>query len=97
MAPYKVIDMREIATAFGITLETVEHDLAEQIQNGLIRAKIDSSAKLLHSRQVNTQLETYRQAVQVGSKFIRDTEYALLRINLLRSDLVLQKPKHHTA
>ena len=28
VAPYKVIDIKEIAKAFGVTLETVEADLA---------------------------------------------------------------------
>lgn len=89
VAPYKVIDMREIATAFGISLQMVEEDLAEQIQNGSIKAKIDSNKKLLYSRQVNTQQETYKKAVQVGDKFIRDTEEMLLKINLIRNNLVL--------
>jgi len=83
VAPYKVIDMREIATAFGRPLDLIEGELAELITSGQIKAKIDSSKKLLHSRQKNTQYETYKQAVQVGEAFITNTEDTLLKIALL--------------
>lgn len=53
VAPYKVIDLKEIAAAFGVSLLTVENDLAELISQGMIHAKIDSHKKILYSRQVN--------------------------------------------
>ena len=40
--PYKVIDMREISSAFGLPLETIEVELTELITSGQIKAKIDS-------------------------------------------------------
>lgn len=40
--PYKVIDMREISTAFGLPLEVIESELTELITSGAIKAKIDS-------------------------------------------------------
>ena len=59
VAPYKVIDLNEIAAAFGVSLQTVENDLVEQISQGMIHAKIDSHQKILYSKQVNVQIETY--------------------------------------
>ena len=51
--PYKVIDMREIAQAFGLPLDEIESNLSELITSGQIKAKIDSHKKLLISRKEN--------------------------------------------
>lgn len=40
--PYKVIDMQEISSAFGLPLEVIEAELTELITSGAIKAKIDS-------------------------------------------------------
>ena len=49
--PYKVIDMREISTAFGLPLEVIETELTELITSGQIKAKIDSYQKRLYARK----------------------------------------------
>ena len=54
--PYKIIDMRDIAKAFGCKLEDIETDLASLITSGKIKAKIDSFKKLLYAKKENTQL-----------------------------------------
>ena len=87
--PYKVIDIREISTAFGIPLELIEMELSELISSGAIKAKIDSYKKLMHAQRANPQLDCYKNAVKVGDKFIRDTEDMLLKINLIKQDQVL--------
>jgi COP9 signalosome complex subunit 1 len=48
-----MIEMNEIATAFGLTLDEIEHDLSDLITSGTIKAKIDSHKKLLISRKEN--------------------------------------------
>lgn len=80
VAPYKVIDIREIAKAFDMTVDAVEKELAELIGAKKIQAKIDSFGKLLYSHKDNETLLSYREAVQVGAKFIQETETALLRV-----------------
>lgn len=84
-----MIDMREIATAFGLPLDDIEKDLSELITSGAIKAKIDSHKKLLISRKENVQLESYKKALQLGEVFIRETEDQLLKIELLKNDIVL--------
>lgn len=51
--PYKMIDMNEIATAFGLPLDEIERNLSDLITSGTIKAKIDSHKKLLISRKEN--------------------------------------------
>lgn len=46
VAPYKVIDMREIAKAFDLTVERVEHEIAQLITSKQIQSKIDSHSKV---------------------------------------------------
>ena len=87
--PYKVIDMKEISSAFGVPLEQIETELQELIASGAIKAKIDSYKKLMHAQRANPQIDSYKGAVQLGEKFIRDTEDMMLKINLVKSDKVL--------
>ena len=82
--PYKVIDIREISSAFGVPLELIEGELSELIASGAIKAKIDSYKKLMHSQKANPQLDCYRAAVKLGDRFIRDTEDMMLKINLIK-------------
>ena len=70
VAPYKVLDMRDIASAFQISLEQVEKEIVEQITAGNIKCKIDGHKKILFARTVNTQLETYQKACLAGEKCI---------------------------
>lgn len=58
----------------------------------MIKAKIDSHKKLLISRTVNTQLETYQKVCQTGAKFINDTEVSLMKMACAKKDVVLKKP-----
>ena len=46
VTPYKVIDMREIAKAFNLPLESIEAEIAELIVAKQILAKIDSYSKV---------------------------------------------------
>ena len=94
--PYKVIDMREISSAFGLPLEVIESELTELCTSGQIHAKIDSYQKRLYSQKTNPQLEAYTKAAEVGEMFIRNTEDMLLKINLMMSKQVLDNRDKHT-
>jgi len=50
VSPYKVIDMREIAKAFELTVEKVETEIAHLIVTKQIQAKIDSHSKVRPTR-----------------------------------------------
>jgi len=84
VAPYKVIDLREIAKAFDLSVEQVEHEIAHLIVTKQIQAKIDSHSKLLYSRKDNETLNSYKEAVALGTKFIQETEAALLRVQIIQ-------------
>ena len=46
VSPYKVIDMREIAKAFDLSVERVEQEIAQLIISKQIQSKIDSHSKV---------------------------------------------------
>lgn len=52
VAPYKVIDMSEIAKAFDLSIEQIEAEIADLIVTKKIQAKIDSHSKVryFHSK-----------------------------------------------
>jgi COP9 signalosome complex subunit 1 len=62
--------MREIAKAFNLSVEQVEHEIAQLIISKQIQSKIDSHSKLLYSRKDNETLNSYKEAVELGKKFI---------------------------
>ena len=70
-------------------MDLIELELAELIQNGSLKAKINSFKKLLHMNQDSSQLEAYKEAVKAGNQFINNTEDMLLKISLLRNDQIL--------
>lgn len=74
MTPYKVIDLREIAKAFNISLEKIEEEIADLIVSKQIQAKIDSHSKLLYSRKENDMINSYKEAIDLGETFIKNTE-----------------------
>ena len=90
MTPYKVIDLREIAKAFNLSLDQIEGEIAELIVGKKIQAKIDSHSKLLYSRKENETLNAYKEAAALGRKFIGETEAMLLRIEAMGKDKYLK-------
>ncbi|CDW76767.1 cop9 signalosome complex subunit 1 [Stylonychia lemnae] len=90
VTPYKVIDMREIAKAFDLSIEQIEAEIADLIVSKKIQAKIDSHSKLLYSRKDNDTLNSYKEAVALGRMFIRETEQAILRVQAFQMNKVLK-------
>lgn len=68
VSPYKVIDMREIAKAFDLSVEQVEQEIAHLIVTKQIQAKIDSHSK------VPTHFISYIDLVAVFSQRQRNVE-----------------------
>ena len=80
MTPYKVIDLREIAKAFNISLEKIEEEIADLIVSKQIQAKIDSHSKLLYSRKENDMINSYKEAIDFDETFIKLDEYCLAKM-----------------
>jgi len=44
----------------------------------------------LYSRKDNETLNSYKEAVELGAKFIQETEAALLRVQVLQKNMTLK-------
>jgi len=95
VAPYRVLDMKDIASAFAIGLDQVESELATQISTGQIKAKIDSYKKVLYSSSANKELETYKKVNKAGEAWISDVEIGLMKMACMKKGIILQKPIQH--
>ena len=89
-SPFATVDMSLMATAFNVTVEGLEKELAALIMVKQIPARIDSQAKVLHARHADQRTATFATALKVGEEFMRDTKALLLRINLMRADFVVK-------
>jgi hypothetical protein len=69
VSPYKVIDMREIAKAFDLSVEQVEQEIAHLIVTKQIQAKIDS-----HSKVLTRIISNFDDVVALFSQGQRDAE-----------------------
>lgn len=89
--PYKTVDLRDVAQAFGQTLEVIESDIADLITDidNPLRAKIDSFKKILYSRKQNTQIKMYQNAQALGKQYIDDTENMLLKVAVIQNKFIL--------
>ena len=73
-----------------MSLETIEQEIADLIVEKQIHSKIDSHSKLLYSKKDNEMMNSYKESLQLGKKFIRETEAMLLRVQLLKRNKTLK-------
>jgi hypothetical protein len=89
-SPFATVDMRLMASAFNVSVEALEKELAALIMAKQISARIDSQNKVLHARQAEQRAQTFSAALKMGEDYVRETKALLLRINLMRADFVVK-------
>lgn len=91
--PYSSVDMKAMAAAFNTTLAELESDVAALILESTIKARIDSQNQRLYVKSVDQRTNTFEQTLQIGDEFVTNTQLALLRINMFRSDFKVAPPR----
>ena len=89
-SPFVSVDMNLMATAFNVSVDALEKELASLIMTKQISARIDSQAKVLYAKQVDQRTQTFAAALKMGEDYMRDTRALLLRINLMRADFIVK-------
>eukprot|EP01123_Difflugia_compressa_P000756 TRINITY_DN1087_c0_g1_i1.p1 TRINITY_DN1087_c0_g1~~TRINITY_DN1087_c0_g1_i1.p1 ORF type:complete len:514 (-),score=129.54 TRINITY_DN1087_c0_g1_i1:160-1635(-) len=92
-SPYTSVDMTKMAQAFQVTIVDLEKELSKLIVDGTISARIDSHNKRLCSRQVDDRRETFYKAITLGEEFQTNTRATLVRVNLIRNNMLVKPPK----
>lgn len=88
-SPYLSVDMSLMAQAFEADPVSFEKELATLIMEGKISARIDSPNKVLYSRHADQRGSTYRKAFEIGQRYVADTRAILLRMSLIKNDLII--------
>jgi len=88
--PYATVDMGRMAAAFSTELPAFEKELVSLITDGTIGARIDSANKVLIAQGSDQQQISFNKAQKMGDAYTYESKALLLRINLLRADLVVR-------
>ncbi|KAI9482756.1 MAG: 26S proteasome subunit RPN7-domain-containing protein [Benjaminiella poitrasii] len=89
--PYNVIDMRKMASAFNLELDALEDQLVMLIGNKeKISARIDSHNKILCTKKREKRKEAFDRSLVAGDDFEKSSKALLLRLNLLKANLVVK-------
>lgn len=77
--PYVVADIPRMAEVFRVTVDELENELVEMIENDDISAQIDSFKKVLYAKKVNKQGEIYKQALELTRSLTSYANGVILR------------------
>lgn len=104
-SPYTSVDLNKMAQAFQVSVEDLEKELAKLIMEGerggergssdrvFISARIDSHNKRLYARQTQERRATFDRAIGVGEDFQINTRAMLVRVNLIRNNMIVKPTK----
>jgi COP9 signalosome complex subunit 1 len=106
--PYSNIDMRKMARAFNIDVDTLEDYLVDLIgKNEMMTARIDSHNKVMllvliiacinkflnqivRTKKQDKRTQAFEQSFVAGNDFEKSSKALLLRLNLLKADLIIK-------
>ncbi|KAG8943297.1 hypothetical protein FRC04_002977 [Tulasnella sp. 424] len=91
--PFATVHLERMAAAFGMELTDMEANIVKLIEEGLIKARIDSQNKILKAKDHDPRVELYNRAVAAGLETEASTRKLLWRMKLLQADIVIRAPK----
>jgi COP9 signalosome complex subunit 1 len=68
-SPYLSVDMRKMAAEFSTDLGALEAEVADLIDAGRIKGRIDADRAVLFARHADERVATYRAALAAGQNF----------------------------
>jgi COP9 signalosome complex subunit 1 len=92
-SPFISIDLNTMAAAFNTTVSGLEKELSKLIMENAIQARIDSHNKRLYARDVDQRSATFDKTLAMGDEYQENTKALLLRLNLLRNDVIVKPPR----
>jgi len=92
-SPYVAVDLNKMAGAFQTTVLELEKELAKLIADGVIAARIDSHNKRLVAQHTDERSATFQSTVSLGEDFQSSTRAMLLRVNLVRANMIVKPSK----
>ncbi|VDM27395.1 unnamed protein product [Toxocara canis] len=80
--PYGVADIRKMADVFRVSVEELEDELVQLIENDDISARIDSYNKILYAKKRDQRSATYTEVLDVGESLNERVNAIILRATI---------------
>ncbi|KAJ3129946.1 hypothetical protein HK098_007212 [Nowakowskiella sp. JEL0407] len=87
-SPFSSVDMNKMAKSFNTTVSQLEAEIATLIGENQIQARIDSHNKVLRIKKTDQRTQIFEKALKMSDEYQLQTKHTLLRMKLLRADLV---------
>jgi COP9 signalosome complex subunit 1 len=96
--PFSCVTLEEMASKFQTTGEfaSIEDELEQMINEGVLNARIDLVDRLLISPPTNPRYSVHSDALTMAQKYEHTLQLRLTRVNMLHSGFVMQGDKHQS-
>ncbi|KAI9858565.1 MAG: hypothetical protein M1813_007370 [Trichoglossum hirsutum] len=91
--PFSCVTLHSMASAFVTDEESIESELVEMIQRGILDARIDTQNKLLTSTPPNNRTTIHTSALLTAKKYEHTARLRLMRMNIVGAGLEVRTPK----
>ncbi|TNN13221.1 COP9 signalosome complex subunit 1 isoform 3 [Schistosoma japonicum] len=92
-SPYSSADLNHMAKAFDTNVASLVNELAVLIQDGSIKARIDSHKQLLRVLDVDQRCLTFARAIRLVDEYKNRTHSMILRMALARQKLTVKSTR----
>jgi COP9 signalosome complex subunit 1 len=89
-SPFVSLDMNQMAQVFVCNVHELEAQLAQLISTNQLDARIDSQNKSLRTNDTNIRQKVYKNAVDVGEKYLLEARLNTIRTKLTLANLVVK-------
>ncbi|CAH8864767.1 unnamed protein product [Trichobilharzia szidati] len=89
-SPYSSADLNHMAKAFDTNVAGLENELAVLIQDGSIKARIDSHKQLLRVLDVDQRCLTFARAIRLVDEYKNRAQSMILRMALARQKFLIK-------
>ncbi|KAH8874097.1 COP9 signalosome complex subunit 1 [Schistosoma japonicum] len=93
LRPYSSADLNHMAKAFDTNVASLVNELAVLIQDGSIKARIDSHKQLLRVLDVDQRCLTFARAIRLVDEYKNRTHSMILRMALARQKLTVKSTR----
>ncbi|KIJ40485.1 hypothetical protein M422DRAFT_256748 [Sphaerobolus stellatus SS14] len=80
--PFQSIRLERMGEAFGMSVEEIERHVVRLIQNGSIKARVDSRNKILQARGQDPRVAMFTKAVKTGTRIQESNRKLMLLYKL---------------
>lgn len=88
--PFSSVSLDKMASSFAWTQDETRAHVIRLIQNGTLKARIDTKRGVLKANQPDVRRQLFENAMQVGDQLEETSRKVQLRIKLLQHDLVVK-------